>query len=176
MRHASRAIACRVAFLLAVVLAFPVFAGKTDLPIVKILATGGTIAGVAPSRTDAAYKPSQLSVDVDTGRGRDPADVSRLLVVQLPVPRVRVVAQKVDFLVIRADFEVPVIGIEPSVEDLDDLELPLFAEETPGFLLASVPGVAFHSYTRIAADHAGPLCLDGCRCSVRRVIEGRVAS
>jgi len=67
MRHASRAIACRVAFLLAVVLALPVFAGKTDLPNVKILATGGTIAGVAPSPTDAAYKPGQLSVDVLIG-------------------------------------------------------------------------------------------------------------
>ena len=37
---------------------------ERDLPPVMILATGGTIAGVAPSPTDAAYRPSQLSVDV----------------------------------------------------------------------------------------------------------------
>lgn len=36
----------------------------SSLPRVTILATGGTIAGTAPSPTDAAYKPSRLSVDV----------------------------------------------------------------------------------------------------------------
>jgi L-asparaginase len=37
---------------------------EKSLPRVTVLATGGTIAGTAPSPTDAAYTPSQLSVDV----------------------------------------------------------------------------------------------------------------
>ncbi len=37
---------------------------KAELPGVVVLATGGTIAGEAPSPTDPRYDPSKLSVDV----------------------------------------------------------------------------------------------------------------
>lgn len=39
-------------------------AEEDKLPSIVILATGGTIAGVSPSETDAGYKPGVLSVDV----------------------------------------------------------------------------------------------------------------
>jgi L-asparaginase len=63
MRRAPLSLACCLALLVIAAGLLP--AAKTaDLPRIKILATGGTIAGVAPSPTDPAYKPSQLSVDI----------------------------------------------------------------------------------------------------------------
>lgn len=72
MRFAFRKLIACVVFLFLFVALFPVPTavggqrqrGESGLPRVTILATGGTIAGTAPSPTDAAYKPSQLSVDV----------------------------------------------------------------------------------------------------------------
>jgi L-asparaginase len=61
--------ACLISLLIILAVASPARAQESRspesrLPRVTILATGGTIAGVAPSPTDPSYKPSQLSVDV----------------------------------------------------------------------------------------------------------------
>jgi hypothetical protein len=55
------------------------------------------------------------------------------------------VAQDIAAAIVTVDFEIAVIGREPTVKDVNHLDLSLTQKETPGRLLAPVTGVTINA-------------------------------
>ena len=55
-----------------------------------------------------------------------------------------VLAYDVDRPVGAFQLEIPVVGAEPSIHDLDDLDRAIIEVETPGRFVATVARIAFH--------------------------------
>ncbi len=54
-------------------------------------------------------------------------------------------ANEVRVIVFCTQLEVPVIGREPRIHDLDDADAAVSENQRPWGLLAAMPGVAFHA-------------------------------
>ena len=63
--------------------------------------------------------------------------------------------QDVDSVVVGSDLEVAVGRVEPTVEDLGDLEPASVPGEAPRLLLPSVAGVAFDLDIPVSEGHSG---------------------
>lgn len=74
---------------------------------------------------------------------------------QLPRTDVRVVAQQINTVVISTHFEVPVVWVEPPVEDLDDLQLTSFITEAARLLFTAITRVTLDVDSPITIGHSG---------------------